>query len=159
MATKKTTKIAKTAKVTKGKRTEPTFNSFAAALNAPFKKGRSQAEKDAAQKRAEAKSREIDERLANAKAEKTSKPKAAKADAKPKKLSLVAAAHQVLKDAGEPMTCKAIIETAGEKGLWTSPNGKTPHATLYSAILREITTKGDEARFRKTDRGQFAANA
>src|SRR5438876_905863 len=37
-----------------------------------------------------------------------------------------------------------------EKGYWTSPGGQTPAATLYSAILRQIQTKGKEARFRKT---------
>ena len=41
------------------------------------------------------------------------------------------------------------------KKLWTSPGGKTPHATLYSAILREINTKGNDARFNKTERGKF----
>ncbi len=41
------------------------------------------------------------------------------------------------------------------KGYWTSPGGQTPHATLYSAILREINSKGDAARFTKADRGQF----
>ena len=41
------------------------------------------------------------------------------------------------------------------KGYWSSPNGQTPAATLYSAILREIKTKGKEAWFKKTDRGQF----
>ena len=35
---------------------------------------------------------------------------------------------------------------------------KTPHATLYSAMLREISTKGKDARFKKTERGKFAAN-
>jgi hypothetical protein len=34
---------------------------------------------------------------------------------------------------------------------------QTPAATLYSAILREINTKGQEARFQKTERGKFAA--
>ena len=43
-----------------------------------------------------------------------------------------------------------------EKGLWSSPKGKTPHATLYAAILREINAKGKAARFKKVDRGQFA---
>jgi hypothetical protein len=43
------------------------------------------------------------------------------------------------------------------KGLWTSPGGKTPHATLYASILREINTKGKDARFKKVDRGQFVA--
>jgi len=32
-----------------------------------------------------------------------------------------------------------------------------PHATLYSAIIREIALKGKEARFVKTERGKFAA--
>ncbi len=31
--------------------------------------------------------------------------------------------------------------------------------TVYSAILAEITKKGKEARFKKTDRGHFALNA
>jgi hypothetical protein len=34
--------------------------------------------------------------------------------------------------------------------------GKTPAATLYSAILREISTKGKDARFTKIERGKFA---
>ena len=42
-----------------------------------------------------------------------------------------------------------------EQGLWTSPAGKTPHATLYAAMLREINAKGADARFRKVERGQF----
>jgi len=45
----------------------------------------------------------------------------------------------------------------GSKGYWTSPGGKTPHATLYSAILREIVAKGKESRFKKTEAGKFAA--
>jgi hypothetical protein len=46
-----------------------------------------------------------------------------------------------------------------EKKLWTSPGGKTPHATLYSALLREIGAKGKDARFKKAERGKFVANA
>jgi hypothetical protein len=34
-----------------------------------------------------------------------------------------------------------------------------PSATLYSAILRELKTKGKDARFKKTDRGKFTAKA
>jgi hypothetical protein len=41
------------------------------------------------------------------------------------------------------------------KGYWKSPGGKTPWATLYSALAREIAVKGDASRFRKTDRGKF----
>ena len=76
----------------------------------------------------------------------------------PKKLSAMSAAAKVLADTKEPMACKELIEAMEKKGLWTSPGGKTPHATLYSAILREINAKGKEARFKKTDRGHFAIN-
>jgi len=51
---------------------------------------------------------------------------------------------------------------AGADGLlhvsnlyWTSPAGKTPAATLYSALLREVKTKANQARFQKAARGQF----
>jgi hypothetical protein len=54
------------------------------------------------------------------------------------------------------MTTKAMIEAMAAKGYWSSPNGQTPAATLYSAILREINTKGKDARFKKADRGLFA---
>ena len=54
------------------------------------------------------------------------------------------------------MTSRALIAAMAEQKLWSSPNGKTPHATLYAAMLREIGTKGDAARFRKADRGLFA---
>lgn len=71
-----------------------------------------------------------------------------------KKLSCVAAALKVLGESGEPMNTKEMIEAMESKGYWTSPGGKTPHATLYSAILRDLA-KGDEARFVKTERGRF----
>ena len=72
------------------------------------------------------------------------------------KLSALDAAAKVLAEAGEPMTSKAMIDAMATKGYWTSPGGKTPQATLYAAILREIQTKGAEARFTKTERGHFA---
>jgi len=81
--------------------------------------------------------------------------KAPKAEKKPKKVSALDAAAQVLAKADKPMGAQDLITAMAEKGLWTSPGGKTPHATLYSAILREINTKGKNARFVKTDRGQF----
>jgi hypothetical protein len=74
-----------------------------------------------------------------------------------KKTSQIQAALQVLANAKEPMNCQAMVEAMSAQGLWTSPGGKTPHATLYAAILREINTKGNDARFRKVDRGQFTA--
>jgi hypothetical protein len=82
----------------------------------------------------------------------------ASANAKPKKLSALDAAAQVLTASKEPLNAKQMIDAMAAKGLWTSPGGKTPHATLYSAILREINAMGKGARFKKTDRGHFAAN-
>ena len=66
-----------------------------------------------------------------------------------KKTSQIQAALQVLATSKEPMNCQAMVEAMSAQGLWTSPGGKTPHATLYAAILREINTKGNDARFRK----------
>ena len=53
------------------------------------------------------------------------------------------------------MTCRELIEAMAAKGYWTSPAGKTPQATLYAALTREIQTKKDQARFRKSARGKF----
>lgn len=72
------------------------------------------------------------------------------------KLSAIDAAAQVLAEAKEPMNCKELVEVMAAKGLWTSPGGKTPHATLYSAILREIAKNGKDARFTKVERGRFS---
>ena len=83
-------------------------------------------------------------------------PAKAAAKTKAKKLSALDAAAKVLAETGQAMTCAALIEAMAAKGYWTSPGGKTPAATLYSAILKELKTKGANARFKKTDRGQFA---
>jgi hypothetical protein len=66
------------------------------------------------------------------------------------------AAAKVLGEAKEPLASKAMITAMGAKRYWTSPGGKTPHATLYAAILREIKVKGNESRFVKTGAGHFA---
>ena len=81
------------------------------------------------------------------------------AEAKDKKLSAVDAAAKVLADTKQAMNAKELIEAMAAKSLWTSPGGKTPWATLYSALTREINTKGSDSRFKKTERGKFAANA
>ena len=61
----------------------------------------------------------------------------------------------MLGEKGQPMASKEMIDAMAQKGYWKSPGGKTPHATLYAAILREIQQKGKEARFRKVERGKF----
>jgi HB1, ASXL, restriction endonuclease HTH domain len=71
-----------------------------------------------------------------------------------KKLSALDAAARVLAEAGQPMTCQEMINAMAAKKYWSSPGGKTPAATLYSAILRELA-KGAESRFVKTERGKF----
>src|SRR6185437_11445125 len=103
-------------------------------------------------------------KLAKGTAEK--KPKAAKpaAEKKPKsnkepkakKPGALDAAAKVLRENGTPMNCQEMIHAMAEKGYWTSPGGQTPHATLYSAMLREINVKGKDARFVKSERGKFA---
>jgi hypothetical protein len=80
------------------------------------------------------------------------------ADPKPKRVSALDAAVEVLKRRDEPMTCKAMIDAMGEAKLWRT-DAATPANTLYSAILREIQRKGDASRFVKIDRGRFAVNA
>ena len=90
---------------------------------------------------------------------KTAKPKAAatkKTD--DKKMSALDAAAKVLGESKEPLNSKAMIEQMAAKKYWTSPGGKTPHATLYAAILREINVKGNVSRFTKTERGKFTIN-
>lgn len=85
------------------------------------------------------------------KAGSTGKTTAAKAP----RASAINIAADLLKAEGKPMPCKAMIETMAAQGLWTSPGGKTPEATLYAAIIREIAAKGKDARFRKVERGLF----
>jgi hypothetical protein len=78
---------------------------------------------------------------------------------KPKKMSALDAAAVVLAGRGEPMTAPELIEAMATSGLWDSPNGKTPAATLYAAMLREITTKGVASRFTRPERGKFGLKA
>jgi len=54
------------------------------------------------------------------------------------------------------MTAKELIEAMAAKAYWTSPHGLTPQATLFAALSREVSTKGEDARFVKTEPGKFA---
>ncbi len=83
------------------------------------------------------------------------KPKKAAREPKPKRVSALSAAARVLSAANKPMRAQELIAAMAEQGLWTSPGGKTPHATLYAAMMREEREKGSAARFKKVDRGQF----
>ena len=86
-------------------------------------------------------------------------PKAPKAPkpvkpTKPKRLSGLDAAALVLSEAKTPMSVTEVFKVIEERGLWRT-DGKTPTATLYAAIIREIRAKKQDARFKKTDRGRF----
>ena len=76
-----------------------------------------------------------------------------------KKKSLLDLAAKILADTGEALNCKELVAKAKETG-WES-TGKTPEQTLYSGIFREMNTKGEASRFKKSaDRkGSFEANA
>ena len=74
------------------------------------------------------------------------------------KMSCLEAAAQVLAEDGRPMNTKEITAEAAKRGYWAS-GAKTPGATLYAAVIREIADKGNESRFTKKDRGMFAATA
>ncbi len=75
-----------------------------------------------------------------------------------KKMSALDAAAKVLSESKEPLRTKEMIERMAAKGYWKSPGGRTPAATLFAAMTREINTKGKSARFKKVGRGLFAAN-
>jgi hypothetical protein len=83
------------------------------------------------------------------------KAKKTEGEGKTTKLSALDAAARVLAESGKPMSCKEMIEAMAQKGYWSSPGGKTPASTLYSGMIKEISTKGKESRFRKIERGQF----
>jgi len=102
---------------------------------------------------------DVDEKVA-ASESKAAKPAAEKPRARKKAerkdgtMSGLDAAAKVLGEANEPLNTKTIVERAIEKGYWKS-GGKTPAATVYAAIIREIAKKGDASRFTKADRGRF----
>ncbi len=82
----------------------------------------------------------------------TTKPKAKRANT----MSALDAAAKVLAETKRPMNAKEMIEAMDEKGYWRSPGGATPWSTLYAALLRELKSKGKDARFHKVARGKFA---
>ena len=77
------------------------------------------------------------------------------ATAKPeKKKSLLDLAADILKESGEALSSKELVEKAKATG-WVC-SGKTPEQTLYSGIFREMKEKGDASRFRKSEqKGKF----
>ncbi len=79
----------------------------------------------------------------------------AKQTVKKKKPSGLDAAARVLAETGRPMSAKQLVEAMLAKKYWSS-GGQTPHATISSAMQREMQNKGKQSRFRKTAPGRFA---
>jgi hypothetical protein len=73
-----------------------------------------------------------------------------------KKLSALDAAARVLGETKRALSCSELIAAMATQGYWTSPGGKTPQATLSSAIQREIVMKKNQSRFKKTAPGRYA---
>lgn len=93
------------------------------------------------------------------KAKKGKKASAPKAEKKAKKVSGLDAAAIVLA-AVHPaaLHIEQIMTQIADQQLWKS-DGKTPAATVYAAIIREIASKGPKSRFaRGTEKGTFCAN-
>ena len=87
-------------------------------------------------------------------------PTKSKSKSKPKKrtgMSMLTAAAVVLEENPKPMKVNEIVESMADRGLWTSPGGKTPQATLAGAIGTEIKKKGDRSRFAKAGVGLFTS--
>ena len=75
-----------------------------------------------------------------------------------KPMSGLDAAALVLAEAKAAMTAKAIVEEIQKRGLAPKLGGKTPHATIYAAMITEIGKKGDQSRFaRGSAKGLFIA--
>lgn len=107
----------------------------------------------AAEKRAAAEGRAEGRRIAE-RLQATGRP-----DQKPAKpMSGLDAAALVLAEANTGMTAKAIVEAIKERGLGSGLRGKTPHATIYAAMITEIGKKGKDSRFaRGSAKGLFVA--
>ena len=76
----------------------------------------------------------------------------------PRGISLLAAAANLLAETGWTANCRKIVQELDERGIWSSPGGKTPNSTLYASMNREIEEKGDRSRFVRADKGLYAAS-
>jgi len=81
----------------------------------------------------------------------SAEPKKERTRSKPGGLSC---ALRVLQEEARPLSCPEMVKLMLEKGYWKT-DGKTPAATIFSAIITEIKKKGADSRFRKTERGKF----
>lgn len=65
------------------------------------------------------------------------------------------AAELVLMEMGKPLHCRELVQVMLSKGLWTT-KGRTPAATLYVALRRDMNGKGSDSRLRHAGKGLFS---
>lgn len=89
-------------------------------------------------------------------AKKKAAPKKKKpAEEKPTRMSLFAAAIEVLSVNGEPMTCADIFCEIEKRKLWDVPRGgKTPLASLNARLCVEANKNGGKVK--RVGRGTYA---
>lgn len=82
-------------------------------------------------------------------------PECTTAPRKEKKLSLMDAAVEVLKQSGEPMNTREMVKAATDSGLWIPTDCKTPEQTLYGSIFREMKIKENPRIIKSAVKGKF----
>ena len=82
-------------------------------------------------------------------------PECTTAPRKEKKLSLLDAAVEVLKQSGEPMNTREMVKAATDSGLWIPTDCKTPEQTLYGSIFREMKIKENPRIVKSSVKGKF----
>ena len=82
-------------------------------------------------------------------------PECTTAPGKEKKLSLMDAAVEVLKQSGEPMNTREMVKAATDSGRWIPTDCKTPEQTLYGSIFREMKIKENPRIVKSSVKGKF----
>jgi len=78
-----------------------------------------------------------------------------KADAPPKKLSMVAAALQVLQDRQDAMTCPELIDVMATENLWTSPGVRRQRRRCMPPYRGLAKTRASRRRSGKPNEGNL----
>ncbi len=72
-----------------------------------------------------------------------------------KKLSLVNAGIEVMKQEGRPLNTREIVKLATERGLWTPTACRTPEQSLYGAFFLEMKNSANPRIKKSAERGRF----
>ena len=72
-----------------------------------------------------------------------------------KRMSLMSAAVEVLRESPVPMNTREIVAVVIERDLWEPTDCKTPEQSLYGSIFREIAAKEHPRIVRAEQKGKF----